>query len=142
MHLEKIVHIPINFDAFGLEAAVSSIFSFEEIQVKVSHNSQVFMSASTVCGEILLLFIYTIGEPGVHAWDLAQRPDPGTLDLDRYAELLLRAAHTVLQPLGVKEETLRWWLYSNAGYGAPPGEMVEGQNGLPLFTSQTISRRW
>jgi DNA polymerase-2 len=79
-------------------------------------------------------FLYTIGEPGVHAWDLPQRPDPGCLDLDRYAELLLRAAHTVLQPLGVKEETLRWWLYSNAGYSAPPGKLVEGQNGLPLFT--------
>jgi DNA polymerase-2 len=77
-------------------------------------------------------FLYTIGEPGVHAWDLPQRPDPGCLDLDRYAELLLRAAHTVLQPLGVKEETLRWWLYSNAGYGAPPGELRE-EVGLPLF---------
>ncbi|MEA3351100.1 MAG: DNA polymerase domain-containing protein, partial [Chloroflexota bacterium] len=85
-------------------------------------------------------FLYTIGEPGVYAWDLPQRPDPGCLDLDRYAELLLRAAHTVLQPLGVKEETLRWWLFSNAGYGAPPGEMVEGQNGLPLFTEQGNSR--
>jgi DNA polymerase-2 len=86
-------------------------------------------------------FLYTIGEPGVHAWDLPQRADPSRLDLDRYAELLLRAAHTVLQPLGVKEETLRWWLFSNAGYGAPPGELRE-EVGLPLFTSQTISRRW
>jgi MFS family permease len=53
-----------------------------------------------------------------------------------WAELLLRAAHTVLQPLGVKEEPLRWWLFSNAGYGAPPGELREGQAGLPLFTQQ------
>ena len=83
-------------------------------------------------------FLYTIGEPGVHAWDLPQRPDPGRLDLDRYAELLLRTAHTVLQPLGVKEETLRWWLFSNAGYGAPPGELREKE--LPLFTSLGISR--
>jgi DNA polymerase-2 len=85
-------------------------------------------------------FLYTIGEPGVHAWDLPQRPDPGALDLDRYAELLLRAAHTVLQPLGVKEETLRWWLFSNAGYGAPPGEV--GKLGLPLFTSTGVLRAW
>jgi DNA polymerase elongation subunit (family B) len=84
-------------------------------------------------------FLYTIGEPGVYAWDLPQRPEPNGVDLDRYVELLLRAAHTVLQPLGVKEETLRWWLYSNAGYGGPPGE-VRDEVGLPLFTSQGISR--
>jgi hypothetical protein len=85
-------------------------------------------------------FLYTIGEPGVHAWDLPQRPGSGCLDLDRYAELLLRAAHTVLQPLGVKEDTLRRWLFSNAGYGAPPGEVFEGQVELPLFTSAEISQ--
>jgi hypothetical protein len=85
-------------------------------------------------------FLYTIGEPSVHAWDLPQRPDPGCLDLDRYAELLLRAAYTVFQPLGVKEETLRRWLFSNAGYGALPGELSEGHNGLPLFTEQGNSR--
>ena len=40
---------------------------------------------------------------------------------DRYAELLCRAAYTILQPLGVEERTLRWWMFTNAGYGAPPG---------------------
>ena len=66
-------------------------------------------------------FIYTRGKPGVFAWDLEERPDPGIVDLDRYAELLCRAAFTLLQPLGVKEQTLRWWMFTNAGYGAPPG---------------------
>lgn len=64
----------------------------------------------------------------VYAWDLPQSPLPDIVDKDRYAELFLRAAHTVLQPLGVKEDTLRWWLFSNAGYGAPPGVLTEGQD--------------
>ncbi|MFO8036176.1 MAG: DNA polymerase domain-containing protein [Anaerolineales bacterium] len=68
-------------------------------------------------------FLYTRGEPGVYAWDLPERPVPSIVDTEYYAELLLRAAHTVLRPLGVAEDTLRWWTFSNAGYGAPPGEL-------------------
>jgi DNA polymerase-2 len=66
-------------------------------------------------------FLYTRGEPGVYAWDLQEDPDPGAVATERYAELLCRAALTILQPLGVKEQTLRWWMFTNAGYGAPPG---------------------
>jgi len=66
-------------------------------------------------------FLYTRGKPGVYAWDLPRQPDPGSVDTDRYAELLCRAAFTILQPLGVEEQTLRWWMFTNAGYGAAPG---------------------
>jgi DNA polymerase-2 len=70
-------------------------------------------------------FLYTRGTPGVFAWDREDRPDPDSIDVDRYAELLCRAAYTILQPLGVEEQTLRWWLFSNAGYGAPPGVLPQ-----------------
>ena len=76
----------------------------------------------------------------VWAFTYVRELTPGRLDLDRYTELLLRAAHAVLQPLGVKEETLRWWSFSNAGYRAPPGELREKE--LPLFTALGISRVW
>jgi DNA polymerase-2 len=66
-------------------------------------------------------FLFMQGDPGVFAWDLAEKPEAGSIDTDRYAELLCRAAYTLLQPLGVKEQTLRWWMFTNAGYGAPPG---------------------
>ena len=70
-------------------------------------------------------FLYTRGKSGVYAWDLPERPHPGVIDTDRYAELLCRAAFTILQPLGVEEQTLRWWMFTNAGYGAPPGFLPE-----------------
>ena len=41
------------------------------------------------------------GRPGVHAWDLPDPPNPAAVDLDRYRVLLLRAAATVFQPMGV-----------------------------------------
>jgi DNA polymerase-2 len=79
-------------------------------------------------------FLYVLSPPGglnarramkgaqaVHAWDLPKPPPPSAVDTARYLELLLRAAGSVLQPLGVTEATLRDWLFSNAGYGAPPG---------------------
>ena len=51
-------------------------------------------------------FIHTLGEPGVHAWDLPFLPDPRSLDVKRYQVLLLRAAASILQPLGIQEQVL------------------------------------
>jgi DNA polymerase II len=80
-------------------------------------------------------FLYTRGEPGVYAWDLPEPLDPASLDQARYAELLLRAGGTILQPLGISEDTLRDWLFSNAGYGCRPGLVPPGQQALPQFAS-------
>ena len=55
-------------------------------------------------------FLYTRGEPGVHAWDLPNQPPPAAIDAPRYAELLIRAARTLLEPQGVDEAALRSWL--------------------------------
>ncbi len=60
-----------------------------------------------------LRFIYTRGAPGVHAWDLPAPLDPSAVDTTRYAELLVRAADTILRPLGVAEQRTRSWLLSN-----------------------------
>ncbi len=51
-------------------------------------------------------FLYTLGKPGVYAWDLPVKPDLSALDLLRYRELLLRAAAEVLGPFGGTEEVL------------------------------------
>jgi DNA polymerase-2 len=78
-------------------------------------------------------FLYTRGDPGVHAWDLPGPPDPASLDVARYSELLLRAAGTILEPFGVSEDLLRQWLFSNAAYTAPPGVLPVKQTELPLL---------
>jgi DNA polymerase-2 len=52
-------------------------------------------------------FLYTIGEPGVRAWDLPVPPDPAAVDLRRYEDLLVKAISTVTQPLGAGELELR-----------------------------------
>ena len=51
-------------------------------------------------------FLYTLGRPGVYAWDLPEKPNPVALDLARYKELLFRAASEVLAPFGAPEEAL------------------------------------
>jgi len=66
-------------------------------------------------------FLYTLGKPGVHAWDLPHSPEPASIDIARYSELFLRAASSILGPFGVSEDLLRQWLFSNAAYLAPPG---------------------
>ena len=52
-------------------------------------------------------FVYTLGKPGVHAWDLPESLDPRRVDLRRYRTLLLRAAAAVLGPLGVQEAQIK-----------------------------------
>jgi DNA polymerase II len=59
-------------------------------------------------------FIYTRGDPGVYAWDLPEPFNPATVDAARYSDLLIRAAHTILQPLGVSKEQTQTWLLNQA----------------------------
>ncbi len=46
-------------------------------------------------------FIYTLGKPGVQAWDLPVPVAPQQIDTARYRLLFLRAAATLLLPLGI-----------------------------------------
>jgi DNA polymerase II len=48
-------------------------------------------------------FIYTLGEPGVRAWDVAETFDPRTVNIPAYKILLSRAMETITQPFGVEE---------------------------------------
>ena len=88
-------------------------------------------------------FLFTRGEPGVQAWD-APPTGPVIPDLERYSTLLARAASTIVEPLGVDEQTLRWWLFSNAGYGSRPGTLPLtapsrlGHLSLPLWTALPV----
>ncbi len=61
-------------------------------------------------------FIYTTSEVGVHAWGLQDTLKPALMDISRYKEILFRAVHEVLQPLGLTENILRDWMFSNASY--------------------------
>jgi DNA polymerase-2 len=60
-------------------------------------------------------YLYVRGEARVRAWDLPDPPDPKIIDLSRYEELLLRAAHMILQMLNVTEVQLRDWVYGDGG---------------------------
>jgi DNA polymerase elongation subunit (family B) len=83
-----------------------------------------------------LRFIYIRPAPGVHAWGLPTKPDPRTIDVLRYQDLVLRAVHEILQPLQVTEKILKDWLFSKAGYIAPPGRLSSSDRTkleLPLF---------
>jgi DNA polymerase-2 len=84
-------------------------------------------------------FLYTRGEPGVYAWNLPAPPDPASVDIARYSELLLRAATTILEPFGVSEQLLSQWLFSNAAYDAPPGVLPNrARAALPLWNPQKL----
>jgi DNA polymerase-2 len=91
-----------------------------------------------------VLFLHIRPGPGARAWDLADGLDPRLIDASRYRELVLRAVHEVLQPLGVTEDLLRVWLFSRAGYIASPGRLNSSQDltkmDLPLFASTDETR--
>jgi DNA polymerase-2 len=80
-------------------------------------------------------FIYT-GPGTAHAWDLPVAPDPRTVDLTRYREMILRAVYEVLHPLGMTEKMLRDWLFGGASYVMSVGELGSSDPtklALPLF---------
>ena len=81
-------------------------------------------------------FLYTRGRPGVYAWDLPTRPDPQTIDLHRYQELLLRAASAVLLPLGIEEKALN----DRVLYGMQRVELPGLRPGMPIRLPQPAFR--
>ncbi len=52
-------------------------------------------------------FWYVCDPSGVRAWDSANPPQPSEFDVRQYAELLMRAVSTILQPFGISEKRLR-----------------------------------
>ena len=44
-------------------------------------------------------FLFTLGKPGVRAWDVPEQPDLRCVDVKRYQTLLTRAVDTVLDPI-------------------------------------------
>lgn len=59
--------------------------------------------------------IYTRDEPRVFAWDLPQKPNPRSVDVERYQKLLLRAAGIVLESWGWDDEKLRRKMVTDLG---------------------------
>ncbi|MGE5462570.1 MAG: DNA polymerase domain-containing protein [Syntrophothermus sp.] len=53
----------------------------------------------------IVRFIYTLGEPGVRAWDLVEAFNPKTINIPPYKTLLKRSMEMILKPFGVREES-------------------------------------
>lgn len=79
-------------------------------------------------------FIYTRTKEGVWAWDLPRPLNLTFIDIPKYKELIFRAVHEVLQPLGVPENVLRNWLFSQASYLVAPGTLHNSLE-MPLFAN-------
>ena len=58
-------------------------------------------------------FVYTRGEPDVVAWDSGVSVEPAAVDVDKYVEMLIRAASSVLLPFGIQTDMLREWSLSD-----------------------------
>ena len=97
------------------------------VHVRVSRSAEEFRTASPAARALTQLaragkerrpgqrigLIFTRGEPGVHAWDMPDPPDPDTVDVQRYEVLLVRAADTILRPLGHPETKTRSQILSS-----------------------------
>jgi DNA polymerase elongation subunit (family B) len=85
-------------------------------------------------------FVHSRKELRVHAWDLSEPCPVQHIDTSQYKELLMRAAHEILQPLGITEKLLADWVFGRSNYLAPPGVLLDGQE-MPLFASLHQWRR-
>ncbi len=94
-------------------------------------------------------FVFVKKDPGVCPWEVHEKLDPADLDKVKYTELLARAAASVLQPFGFKDDQLKQWahrstlsfhldlagleknvrtIHDNASVGRIAGAAVTGRN--------------
>ncbi len=89
-------------------------------------------------------FLYTLGQPGVFAWDMPCKPNPRTVDVARYQKLLLRAGGIVLEAWGLDEEKLTERVLSNASQLSLPHSSKQhpGQHrrNIPGIVDPTMDR--
>jgi DNA polymerase II len=89
-------------------------------------------------------FLYTLGKPGVFAWDLPHKPNPHTVDVARYQRLLLRAAGIVLESWGLDEGKLTERVLSDASQlclPVPPKQHpVQHRSNIPGVINPTVDR--
>ncbi len=89
-------------------------------------------------------FLYTMGKPGVFAWDLPQKPNPRAVDVARYQRLLLRAAGIVLESWGLDEKKLTEIILSDASQlllPVPPKQHPGQHRGnIPGIIDPTMDR--
>jgi DNA polymerase-2 len=84
-------------------------------------------------------FLFTLGKPGVHAWDVPDQPDPRSVDLPRYRTLFNRAVQTVLAPIqqsvngGIDKECLYLFPVKKTETLGEGGTQRLGEHNLPLF---------
>jgi len=109
-----------DLNGYSVESPLSTAARQLQIQGKTLHRGQP------------VRYIYTCPGSAVYAWDLPTSLDPQRIDVHQYKELVLRAVHEVLQPLGVTEIVLRDWIFNKAGYLLPPG-LLSSKSNLPLF---------
>jgi DNA polymerase elongation subunit (family B) len=61
-------------------------------------------------------FLYTRGEPGVHAWDLPVAPAPNCINIPEYRKLLFRAVETILTPFDISMDKIRQRIFDSSPY--------------------------
>lgn len=78
-------------------------------------------------------FLFTLGKPGVRAWDVPEQPDVRCIDVGRYRTMVERAVETVLDPIqqsvsgGLDDECLYLFPIKNT---EPLGEGVTRRLGM------------
>lgn len=109
----------------------------EEYRVRSSAavaGQQLQREGKKVAAGQLVRYVYVRGFPRVYAWDSFQPLDMRRLDVQRYIELTLRMAASLLQPLGVTEAMLWDWVVHKAWYGPGPERFLPGKReALPLL---------
>jgi DNA polymerase elongation subunit (family B) len=119
------------------ELLVTLTLSHELIEYKMPSSAARAASQLQAIGKDIRMgqriqFLYVKTKQGVRAWDLPESFNLTFIDIAKYKELLFRAVHEVLQPLGVTKVVLRNWMFSGASYLLPPG-MLHERIEMPLF---------
>jgi DNA polymerase-2 len=87
-------------------------------------------------------FLRVKGVPNSLSWHLVREESAVEIDVDWYAEQLIRAADEVLSPFGIPKDLLVTWLIEDGYYWLPEDYVCHTEHDLPLVEFMPAGRQF
>lgn len=144
--LESCIQEAFNYYRQALQALKAGMIPAEQLVIngKVSYALEAYKATTasvraaqqlqkagfTIKPGMRVRFVYTQGTPDVLAWDLGLKVEAKNLNIEKYVELLIKAANSTLSPFGVPERALKEWSLTNALQLRLPEEFWQAEMNL------------
>jgi DNA polymerase-2 len=138
-HFDRLIHRELPWSELVISQTLSrDIQDFTVISPAGNAAKQVLDTGKELRAGQNVDFVRVKGKPNSLSTKLMSDARLGELDVNWYAEQLVRAADEVLSPLGVPYESLRAWFFGEGVYWSPTDYVYETPFRLPLLQAIAV----